>query len=151
MDATSREGDPQVTDVLTPEQRRLNMSRVRSRDTRPEMRLRRALHAAGMRYRLRSSLPGKPDIVFPRARVAVFVDGCFWHVCPLHATRPKSNKKWWAAKLDRNVERDREVDAALASAGWQVVRIWAHELASSRNDNLSGVVERVKAARAAGL
>ena len=72
-------------------------------------------------------LPGRPDIGFTRARMAVFVDGCFWHRCPAHGTLPKNNAEWWLAKLDRNVGRDREKDAALVEAGWLPVHVWEHE------------------------
>ena len=102
-------------------------------DTKPELALRRALHALGYRYRkdLRLDLPGgarvRPDIVFTARRVAVFVDGCFWHCCPEHGTQPASNTWYWTPKLQRNVERDRAADLALGAAGWTVVRLWEHE------------------------
>lgn len=103
----------------------------RRRDTRPEMRIRRALHALGYRYRVdRAPLPSlrrRADIVFTRQRVAVFVDGCFWHRCPRHGTSPRSNAEYWQAKIARNVERDRETDADLRDSGWRVVRVWEHE------------------------
>ncbi|HBW19381.1 MAG TPA: hypothetical protein DEH11_10400 [Actinobacteria bacterium] len=100
-------------------------------DTKPELALRRALHGAGYRYRkdYRLDLGGtrvRPDIAFTARRVAVFVDGCFWHVCPEHGTQPAANTWYWEPKLARNVERDRAADAALTAAGWQVVRIWEH-------------------------
>lgn len=107
------------------------MSRQRTRDTEPEMLLRRELHRRGLRYRVDAALPGLPrrraDVLFTRARVAVFIDGCFWHGCPKHKTAPTSNGAWWAAKLARNIERDRETDAHLRSFGWTVLRIWEHE------------------------
>jgi DNA mismatch endonuclease (patch repair protein) len=107
------------------------MSRQRSRDTTPERVLRSLLHRRGLRYRLhRRPVPGlrrQADLVFAGPRVAVFVDGCFWHSCPDHATSPKSNGAWWAAKLAGNVERDRDTDRRLAEAGWTVVRVWEHE------------------------
>lgn len=110
---------------------RLRMSRQRSRDTSPERALRSLLHRRGLRYRLHrqpvAGLRRQADLVFVGARVAVFVDGCFWHRCPDHATSPKSNGPWWAAKLDRNVERDRDTDQRLMAAGWTVVRVWEHE------------------------
>ena len=103
----------------------------RSTDTRPEVALRAALHRRGLRFRKHHPpLPGlhaRADVVFTRARVAVFVDGCFWHRCPQHGTQPRTNAAWWQAKLDRNVERDRRVDRALAESGWRVVRVWEHE------------------------
>lgn len=105
--------------------------RQRPRDTAPELALRRLLHARGLRYRVDTApLPGvrrRADVVFTRVRLAVFVDGCFWHSCPLHATRPKANAVWWAAKLESTVRRDRDTDTRLAAAGWVVVRVWEHE------------------------
>ncbi|GGX89427.1 very short patch repair endonuclease [Streptomyces fructofermentans] len=107
------------------------MSRQGSRDTAPELAVRRLLHAAGRRYRVNVPVPGMPrrtiDIVFGRARVAVFMDGCFWHGCPTHATRPRANAEWWRAKLDRNIARDRETTEHLRAAGWTVLRFWEHE------------------------
>lgn len=114
------------------------MSAQRRRDTAPELALRRELHRRGRRYRVdRPPLPGvrrRADLVFPLAKVAVFVDGCFWHRCPVHATAPKNNAQWWAAKLDGNVARDRDTDARLAAAGWTVVRVWEHEDAAAAAD-----------------
>src|SRR5690349_6557163 len=98
------------------------MSRVRGRDTAPELRVRCALHAAGFRFRLhRRDLPGRPDIVLPAFRTAVFVHGCFWHAhdCP-RGRRPASNSAFWAAKLEKNVARDRDAAAALVWLGWTV-------------------------------
>jgi DNA mismatch endonuclease (patch repair protein) len=107
------------------------MSRQRTRDTEPEMLLRRELHRRGLRYRVDAALPGLPrrraDVLFTRARVAVFVDGCFWHGCPKHKTAPTTNGAWWAAKLARNIERDLGTDAHLRSLGWTVLRVWEHE------------------------
>ncbi|MFC9789059.1 DNA mismatch endonuclease Vsr [Rhodococcus sp. NPDC127528] len=110
---------------------RERMRTQRRRDTAPEMALRRELHRRGRRYRVdRAPLPGmrrRADLVFPAARVAVFVDGCFWHRCPEHATQPRNNAQWWADKLAANVARDRDTDVRLAEAGWVVVRVWEHE------------------------
>lgn len=107
------------------------MSRVRNRDTQPEMAIRRELHRRGLRYRVSYRIPGigrvVPDIVFTRRKVAVFVDGCFWHRCPTHATFPKANEAWWAEKLEKNVCRDRANDERLTTAGWAVIRVWEHE------------------------
>ncbi|MGW5054865.1 very short patch repair endonuclease [Actinokineospora sp. NPDC004072] len=115
----------------TTEATRARMSRQRARDTAVEMALRRALHAAGLRYRVhRRPVPGvrrEADVAFTRARVAVFVDGCFWHGCPEHATWPKSNADFWRAKIEGNRARDRDTDARFAAAGWRVVRVWEHE------------------------
>jgi DNA mismatch endonuclease, patch repair protein len=107
------------------------MSRQRRRDTGPELAVRQRLHALGYRYRVDHrplpELRARGDLVFTRARVVVFVDGCFWHRCPQHATSPRHNGEWWRAKLDANVARDRATDRRLADAGWRVVRIWEHE------------------------
>lgn len=114
------------TDVLTAEQRHLNMSRIRGKDTKPELQLRRLLHAAGLRYRLHGrELPGRPDLVFPKYRAVVFVHGCFWHRhhCPLFHW-PKSREDFWRAKLNRNVERDHQTAARLQAAGWRVLTVW---------------------------
>ena len=92
--------------------------------------MRRALHAIGLRFRVDLAVPGtrgRIDVAFPRRRLAVFVDGCFWHSCPDHATCPKSNQAWWQAKLLANQQRDRRLSAALAADGWSVLRFWAHE------------------------
>jgi DNA mismatch endonuclease (patch repair protein) len=103
----------------------------KKRDTRPELRLRRELHRRGLRYRTQTRivLPDvtvRPDLVFPRQRVAVFVDGCFWHSCPEHGSRPRANSHYWEGKLERNRRRDEAVNAALEAHGWDVVRIWEH-------------------------
>lgn len=115
------------TDPLTS----ARMRAQRRRDTAPEVALRRELHRRGARFFVdRAPLPGlrrRADLVFPRKRVAVYVDGCFWHSCPQHATSPKNNAQWWADKLAANVVRDRDTDTRLAAAGWSVVRIWEHE------------------------
>lgn len=107
------------------------MSRQGRRDTAPELAVRRLLHAAGHRYRVNAPVPGIPrrtiDIVFGKAKVAVFLDGCFWHGCPEHATRPKSNAEWWQQKLDRNMARDRDTTTRLRDTGWTVLRFWEHE------------------------
>lgn len=114
------------------EGRSRNMQAIRRADTKPEIRLRALLHGRGFRFRkdFRIDLAGvrvRPDIAFTRKRVAVFVDGCFWHLCPDHGRRPKVNDWYWGPKLSRTVERDRAADAALEGAGWSVVRVWEHE------------------------
>ncbi|MFG3506335.1 very short patch repair endonuclease [Streptomyces sp. NPDC047821] len=107
------------------------MSRQGSRDTAPEVAVRKLLHAAGMRYRVNVPVPGMPrrtiDIAFGRAKIAVFLDGCFWHGCPEHATQPKANADWWRSKLEKNVARDRETTRHLQEAHWTVLRFWEHE------------------------
>jgi DNA mismatch endonuclease (patch repair protein) len=135
-----------MSDVFTPEQRSAVMARVRAKDTAPECALRRALHAKGLRYRLHAqALPGKPDIVFPGARVAVFVHGCFWHGhdCARGSRRPKTNAAYWAAKIARNRSRDAANSEALRDAGWRVEIVWTCEIA--RKDQLGVAAERLAA------
>ncbi|WP_433802568.1 very short patch repair endonuclease [Actinomycetospora sp. CA-084318] len=107
------------------------MSAARRRDTAAELLVRREAHRRGLRYRVDAPLPGMPrrraDMLFTRAKVAVFIDGCFWHACPEHRTSPKANGSWWAAKLATNVERDRDTDRHLQGLGWTVLRFWEHE------------------------
>jgi DNA mismatch endonuclease (patch repair protein) len=110
------------------------LGRMRSqkrRDTAAEIAVRRELHSRGLRYRVDvapiPNLRRRADIVFSRSRIAVFIDGCYWHGCPDHATRPKANAAWWAAKLDANFARDRDTDQHLSSGGWLVIRAWEHE------------------------
>lgn len=108
------------------------MRRNRRTDSGPELRLRSVLHRQGHRFRTHLAIRTperlvRPDIVFTRARLAVFIDGCFWHCCPLHGTQPKANTGYWKPKLERNVVRDRAVDRALTEAGWVVLRAWEHE------------------------
>lgn len=114
------------------------MSAARRRDTRPEVLLRRELHRRGRRFRVALRVPGNNrrtiDIAFTRQRVAVFVDGCFWHGCPTHGTRPTANRDWWAAKLSTNRARDADTDSLLHAAGWSVVRIWEHTPAAEAAD-----------------
>lgn len=103
----------------------------RSRDTRPELAVRRIVHAQGLRYFVnRRPLPGlqrTADLVFPRLKIAVFIDGCFWHGCPLHYASPKVNAVYWSAKVERNKRRDVDTTLRLANGGWRVLRYWTHE------------------------
>jgi DNA mismatch endonuclease (patch repair protein) len=111
------------------------MQRMPRSSTGPEVLIRRELHRRGLRFRINQRrLPGRPDIVFTAARIAVFVDGCFWHCCPDHSILPKNNRDWWRGKLSRNVERDREKDTQLEQMGWTVVHVWEHEPPSGAAD-----------------
>lgn len=119
------------------------MAAQRRRDTGPEISLRKRLHALGCRFRVDFPLPGsrrRGDIVFTRRRVVVFIDGCFWHACPLHGTTPKRNRDWWVEKLRGNVERDRRADRELLAAGWTVLRIWEHESIDAATDRVLALV-----------
>lgn len=118
----------------------------RGTGTKPELALRSALHAAGKRFRVNLAIPNlgirvRPDIVFPRQRLCVFVDGCFWHRCPLHATEAKANAEFWRNKLQANVDRDRRAESILIRSGWEVLRIWEHE---STEDAVARVIGRLK-------
>jgi DNA mismatch endonuclease (patch repair protein) len=119
-----------MTDRMTRKQRSIVMTHIRGRDTGPELRLRTALRSEGVRgYRISpKDIPGSPDITFTKQRIAVFVDGCFWHRCPLCYREPSSNIEFWRQKLSRNVERDRTVDSNLMGMGWKVMRLWEHEI-----------------------
>jgi DNA mismatch endonuclease (patch repair protein) len=128
-----------VTDVFDAAKRSAVMRAVKSTDTTPELKVRRAAHALGLRFRLRrTDLPGKPDLVFPGRRTALFVHGCFWHGhdCPRGARVPAANRAYWEAKIGRNRTRDRETLAALKALGWKPAVIWEcetrHPVALSR-------------------
>lgn len=107
------------------------MSTLARKGTKPELLLRRELHARGLRFRVQWKVPGNRrrtiDIAFTRAKLAVYVDGCFWHGCPEHHVRPRTNSEWWSWKVERNQARDLDTDRQLAQAGWAVLRIWEHE------------------------
>jgi DNA mismatch endonuclease (patch repair protein) len=136
-----------MADDRTQTQRSETMRRVRSKDTSCELLLRRELHRRGLRYRLHTDLPGKPDIVFVSARLAVFVDGCFWHGCPEHCRIPTTNRRYWEAKIARNQKRDATADAALRADGWRVVRVWEHRVRdkASRAKIVARIVRLVRA------
>jgi DNA mismatch endonuclease, patch repair protein len=119
----------------------------RKRDTTPELAIRRALHRSGLRYRLHVKLrvtgaTVRPDVVFVRQRLAIFVDGCFWHGCPTHGTAPRANANYWALKIQSNRQRDRRNTEALREAGWTVIRAWEHEDPASVLDRVLAVFEK---------
>ncbi len=121
------------------------MSRQQPRDTGAELALRRALHLRGLRYRLQKRplphLRAQADLLFGPSRVAVMVDGCFWHGCPLHGTSPKSNAEWWKNKIERNKQRDAATNVALTAAGWLVLRVWEHEDPEEAAERVVAAVE----------
>jgi DNA mismatch endonuclease, patch repair protein len=131
-----------MVDRISKEQRSKVMSAIHSKDTLPEIILRRALWAKGYRYRLYYSCK-KIDIAFPAKKLAVFVDGCFWHGCPIHSNLPKSNVSYWLPKLHKNKERDLATNQRLKQEGWQVLRFWEHELDSK---NIAKVTARIELA-----
>lgn len=120
----------------------------RRRDTGPELAIRSLLHARGLRYRVDfapwSNKRRRADVVFTRARLAVFVDGCFWHACPEHKSLPEAHRDYWESKLARNVERDRETTAMLEAEGWTVVRIWEHEPAEAAVERIIAALARAR-------
>lgn len=131
-----------MADTLTSERRSWNMSRIRGRNTGPELLLRSLLHRAGFRFRLHAKqLPGRPDVVLPKYRAAIFVHGCFWHRHPgcRSATTPSTRREFWQEKFDSNVSRDARNQAALEATGWTVLTVWECEL---KADSV-GVVRRL--------
>jgi len=129
-------------DVLSPEQRRKNMIRIRGKNTAPEMLLRRELHAAGLRFRLHPrTLPGRPDMIFPRYKTAVLVNGCFWHGhdCTLFKL-PETRRDFWSAKIAGNRARDRRNQTALLNQGWRVLTVWECALKGRNRKPMSDVI-----------
>ncbi|MCK0517650.1 very short patch repair endonuclease [Williamsia sp. DF01-3] len=124
------------------------MSRQRRKNTAPEVEVRRELHARGVRFRtdvkLERDLRTRADIAWRRLKLAIFIDGCFWHGCPEHATRPAANAEWWAVKLDGNIARDRRTDAILADRGWTVLRFWEHQAPADVADAIVAVLRGLR-------
>lgn len=117
-----------MPDQYTAEKRSDIMRRVKGKNTALELKVRSALHRRGLRFRLNYPLPGRPDLVFVRARLAIFIDSCYWHGCPQHLRLPETNHEYWRAKITRNIERDAEVTASYEGSGWRLLRIWEHEV-----------------------
>lgn len=133
--------------------RRRNMQAIRSRDTKPERLIRSLLHAQGLRYRVAAKplpdLRRTADIVFGPAKVAVFIDGCYWHGCPEHYVPPKTNSGYWSGKVAGNMARDRDTDQRLREAGWTVLRFWEHEPSSDCALRIAAEVDKRRARRGA--
>jgi DNA mismatch endonuclease, patch repair protein len=127
-----------MVDQISKEKRSKIMSAIRSKDTKPELMLRKVLWKSGLRFRIYYGKE-KIDIAFPYKKIAIFVDGCFWHVCPIHSHLPKSNESYWLPKLKKNIERDRIVNEHLINEGWTVLRFWEHELMEIGN-----ITEKIK-------
>ena len=125
---------------------RLRMRRVRQKNTSAESALRRELFALGVRYRVQVPVLARPrrvaDVALRGLRVAIFVDGCFWHACPQHGTWPKQNAEFWRAKIVANQERDRDTDERLRAAGWEVIRIWEHEEPKAAAERIAWALEQ---------
>lgn len=136
--------NPDEPDRVRPDQAlSTKMSTLARRDTKPELGLRRALHRRGLRFRVQLKVPGNPrrtiDVAFTRARLAVYVDGCFWHGCPDHHVMPRTNTMWWQWKVELNRERDSSTDATLTAAGWEVLRFWEHTDPETAADRIAYV------------
>ena len=144
-----------MTDTLTAEQRSRNMAAIKGKDTKPEMMVRRYLHALGFRYGLHNrKLPGSPDLVFRSLKTVVFIHGCFWHGhenCR-YATTPKSNTEFWTQKITRNRERDRESEEKLRAKGWNVITIWECDLRDKnrRKETLEALADRLSELKKSG-
>lgn len=140
-----------VASWASSEGNRRSMQANKGRDTKPELAVRRALHARGHRYRVdvrpERSLNRRADIVFTRAQVAVFIDGCYWHGCPDHYTAPATNRSFWADKVQANRARDTETTQALQTAGWHVIRAWEHEPADSVAEKVDAAVKVRRSSR----
>lgn len=136
-----------MADVHSKETRSYNMSRIRSKDTKPEMLVRKFLHSQGFRYRLHvKDMPGKPDIVLPKYKIVIFIHGCFWHGhdnCQYYVI-PKTRTEWWLNKISNNISKDRNSEDALIKAGWRLIKVWECELKKDkREENLNLVLEQI--------
>ncbi|WP_269859386.1 very short patch repair endonuclease [Streptomyces sp. RPT161] len=144
----SSDWEPPVGSWASSAANRRSMLGNRNRDTSPELALRSLVHASGLRYRVAAKpLPGMrrtADLVFRRVRVAVFVDGCFWHGCPQHFVPPKTNPDYWRQKIGRNMQRDKDTDIRLAEAGWLVLRFWEHQPAEECAEAVKDAVSKRK-------
>jgi len=120
------------------------MSKIKSKNTKPEILLRKLLWANGLRYRIHYKLSGSPDIVFVSNRLAVFVDGCFWHKCPKCYVEPKSNTAFWKEKARKNRERDKRNERALKKSGWGVLRVWEHEIKKNPSKTVQKITKKLR-------
>lgn len=134
-----------MADVLTKKQRSYNMARIKSKNTEPELVLRKILSKNKVRgYRLQYKILGRPDLAFPKKRLAVFIDGCFWHKCPLCFVKPTSRIEFWKEKIRNNIRRDKKVNKSLAKNNWKVLRIWEHELKKNPEKVCLKIIKQLK-------
>ena len=135
-----------MVDVHTRKQRSYNMSQIRCKNTKPEINLRKFLWNKKLRgYRLNTKLYGKPDIVYSKFQIVIFIDGCQWHKCPRHFVMPKSNISFWKKKINSNVKRDSKVNEYFKKEGWRIIRVWEHDLKGKDiNRNLTRIIKRIK-------
>lgn len=131
-----------MADNLTKEQRHKNMTNIRSTNTRIEKDVTKALWNLGYRFRKNvKTLPGKPDIAIQKYKIVIFLDSCFWHKCPGHFKKPKSNLEYWEPKIKRNIERDAEINQYYKDNNWHILRIWEHEI---KKTNFQNTIEKIK-------
>ena len=136
-----------MADVLTQEQRKFNMSRIKGKNTGPEVKLRKMLFAENIRgYRIHFNLPGKPDIVFTKKKIAIFIDGCFWHKCPICFQEPETRKEFWMNKIQSNVDRDKKINEQLKDKGWTVLRFWEHDVRKNPDVIVKKIAEMIEKA-----
>ena len=133
-----------MADTISKEKRSQIMSKVKSKNTELEVSFRKKLWNKRRHYRLHYKVAGKPDLVFVSKRIAVFIDSCFWHKCPLHHRQPNSNKEYWIPKLKRNEERAKEVNKNLIKEGWKVIRIWEHEIKDNQDKSIKKITRHLK-------
>ncbi|OQX22701.1 MAG: very short patch repair endonuclease [Candidatus Altiarchaeales archaeon A3] len=134
-----------MADVLTKKQRSFNMSQIKSKDTKPEIKIRKQLYKKGIRgYRVHYKLFGKPDIVFPAKKIVIFIDGCFWHKCPKCFIESETRKEFWMKKIEGNVDRDHKVKVKLKKEGWTVLRYWEHEIKKSPEQVALKIIKKLK-------
>lgn len=137
-----------MTDNLTKEQRRKNMSAIKSTHTKMEDKVCYALWNKGLRFRKNvKTLPGKPDIVIKKYKLVIFLDSCFWHKCPKHFKQPKSNLEYWIPKIDRNVNRDKEINKFYSEHNWHLMRIWEHEIKKDFDSTINKIEQFIKNAK----
>lgn len=137
-----------MVDVHTKKQRSYNMSMIKGKSTSPEVILRKCLFSQGNRgYRVNLGITGKPDIVFTKNKLAIFIDGCFWHKCPRCYIVPKNNKKFWKKKINGNVKRDKQVNQILKKEGWKVIRFWEHDVKSDLEKCYKKISKKLKTFR----
>lgn len=131
-------------DNLSPENRRKNMQNIRSKETKMEVRVRKALWGRGIRYRKNvKNLPGNPDIAIKKYKIVIFLDSCFFHGCPTHFVMPATNRSYWEKKITRNIERDQEINFYYQNNGWSILRFWEHETKKGNFDNLIEDISQV--------
>lgn len=129
-----------MADNLTPEQRHKNMTHIKSTNTKIEKDITKALWNLGYRFRKNvKGLPGKPDIAIKKYKIVIFLDSCFWHKCPEHFKKPKSNLEYWEPKIKRNVERDAEINRYYQNKNWHILRIWEHEVKKDFDNTLAKI------------